>query len=49
MKKLTCLIVLVCATWVSIAAHANCIYQGRSYATGTKIASLTCQADGSWR
>jgi hypothetical protein len=31
------------------AAWADCVYQGKSYPTGTKIGGLTCQADGTWR
>ena len=30
-------------------AWADCYYQGTSYSTGTTIAGLTCQADGTWR
>ena len=30
-------------------ALADCVYDGRSYGTGTVINGLTCQADGSWR
>lgn len=47
-KYLLVLACLVC--WGSASSSwADCIYQGQSYPTGTKVGSLTCQADGSWR
>jgi len=41
------LFLITCGSSVSV--WADCVYQGRSYPTGTKIGSLTCQADGTWR
>jgi hypothetical protein len=34
--------------WLS-AAHADCLWKGKSYPTGTRIGGLTCQADGTWK
>jgi hypothetical protein len=31
------------------SANADCLWQGKSYPTGTRIGGLTCQADGSWK
>jgi len=28
---------------------ANCIYEGKSYPTGTRIGPLVCTPDGTWR
>ena len=42
---LTALVTLAMAP----AAWADCVYQGKTYPTGTKIGGLTCQADGTWR
>ncbi len=47
-RTLMCLLVLV-ACGSAFSAWAACVYQGRSYPTGTRIGPLTCQADGSWR
>ena len=33
----------------SSAVWADCVYQGKSYPTGTKIGGLTCQPDGTWK
>jgi hypothetical protein len=30
-------------------ALADCIYNGRSYPTGTNIGGVVCQPDGTWR
>jgi len=30
-------------------AWADCVYQGKTYPTGTVIGGLTCQANGTWR
>ncbi len=45
LMTLTLLMTLGFAT----GAWADCVYQGTSYPTGTKIAGLTCQANGTWR
>ena len=34
---------------VTAPAWADCIYNGKYYPTGTKVGSLTCQPDGTWR
>jgi hypothetical protein len=31
------------------SARAACIYNGRSYPTGTNIGGVVCQPDGTWR
>jgi len=30
-------------------AQAACLYKGKSYPTGTRLGSLTCQPDGTWK
>jgi len=44
---ITLLVLIICGS--ALSAWADCVYQGRSYPTGTRIGDLTCQADGSWR
>ncbi|MGI9278779.1 MAG: hypothetical protein ACR2PX_04005 [Endozoicomonas sp.] len=31
------------------SASADCLYNGKSYPTGTKIGPYICQADGTWK
>lgn len=42
-------LVFLIACGSTFSAWADCVYEGKSYPTGTKIGSLTCQADGTWR
>lgn len=42
------LAVAFCSLWLS-AAYADCIWQGKSYPTGTRIGGLACQPDGTWK
>jgi hypothetical protein len=39
---------VVASVWFA-SAYADCMYQGKSYPTGTKLGGLTCQADGTWK
>ena len=32
-----------------LQSYADCIYDGYSYPTGTKLGDLTCQPDGTWK
>lgn len=47
-KILISLIVLISCSFAT-GAWADCVYQSKTYPTGTKIGGLTCQADASWR
>ena len=49
MKRLFTIAVLTTFIWVVPVARADCYYNGSAYPTGTKLGSLTCMADGSWR
>jgi hypothetical protein len=49
MKLIATLVVLVFLAISAGIATANCIYNGRSYSTGTNINGLVCQPDGTWR
>ncbi|GFE72133.1 hypothetical protein [Chroococcus sp. FPU101] len=31
------------------AAYADCIYDGKTYPTGTDLGGLICQPDGTWK
>lgn len=31
------------------AAYADCVYNGRTYPTGTRLGPYVCQADGTWK
>ena len=42
-------ILLICAFCASATAWADCVYNGKRYATGSKVGGRTCQTDGSWR
>ena len=46
MKTLTFMILI---TLFSTPVFADCYLNGAPYPTGTIVAGLTCQADGSWR
>jgi len=47
MKKL--FISLIASLIFSASAYADCNYNGQNYPTGTRIGSLVCQPDGSWK
>lgn len=51
MKKATIKIIYLYALIAMFApsAWANCIYNGKTYPTGTKLGELTCQPDGTWK
>jgi len=49
MKKALAVLIVVSVTWLSMPAHADCVYRGNSYATGSRVNGLTCQSDGTWR
>ena len=42
------LVLLATSGWIC-SAWADCVYQGKSYPTGTRLGGLTCQADGTWK
>lgn len=49
MKIIATFAVLVfLAVWAGTAT-ADCIYNGRSYSTGTNIGGIICQPNGTWR
>ena len=47
MKQIFCSILFLIIS--TTAVYANCVYDGKTYPTGTKIGGLVCQPDGSWR
>jgi hypothetical protein len=47
-RLLSLVLFLVFGLWLG-AAHADCLWKGKSYPTGTRIGGLTCQADGTWK
>jgi hypothetical protein len=49
MKKRFLHAALACALCAPLLAQAACFYNGQWYPTGTRLGSLTCQADGQWR
>lgn len=50
MKKTFARVLVVLATSSCFSsAWAECVYQGKSYPTGTRLGGLTCQADGTWK
>lgn len=48
MKILPCTLFLLLGT-VSTAYANDCTYNGNTYSSGTKIGSLVCQPDGTWK
>jgi hypothetical protein len=48
MKRAVLVVLILCSAAAS-AASADCVYQGKSYPTGTKIGDRTCQPDGTWK
>jgi hypothetical protein len=34
---------------VTEPAWADCLYKGTYYPTGTRVGTLTCQPDGTWK
>ena len=46
-KVISCTIFLM-VSGINVAA-AGCIYNGYQYPVGTKVAGLTCQANGEWK
>ena len=49
MKNIATLVVLMFLAVSAGTALADCIYNGRSYPTGTNIGGVVCQPDGTWR
>lgn len=43
------LISLIFLMSCTTAVYADCIFEGVSYPTGTKLGSLVCMPDGSWQ
>lgn len=41
--------VLLAGFFFATATLADCVYNGRSYPTGTVIGPLVCQPDGTWK
>jgi hypothetical protein len=48
MKAIATLTVLVLLLFAAGSALADCVYDGRSYPTGTNIGGVICQPDGTW-
>lgn len=48
-KHFVRLLAIALATLWMTAAQADCLWQGKSYPTGTRIGGLTCQPDGTWK
>lgn len=48
-RKILMAVAFVITCGFASAVWADCVYQGRSYPTGTRIGGLTCQPDGTWR
>ncbi len=49
MKTIAMLMFLVFLVVSASTALADCLYNGRSYPTGTNINGVVCQSDGTWR
>lgn len=49
MKTAATLAVLVFLALYASTALADCIYDGRSYPTGTNVGGVVCQPNGTWR
>jgi hypothetical protein len=47
MKKILLAAALI--VFLGTPVLANCIYEGKSYPTGTRIGPLVCTSDGTWR
>ncbi len=42
-------IVSIFVVGLSTSVFADCVKDGKSYATGTRFGEYTCMPDGSWR
>ena len=49
MKTIMTFAIIVFLAVSAVTASADCIYNGRSYPTGTNIGGVVCQPNGTWR
>jgi hypothetical protein len=47
MKFILCISVLLIG--MTAPVYADCIYNGRTYPTGSRLGGLVCTPDGSWQ